>query len=462
MASHMTPHTISTRRVWKPEQESDYYENECGKFRICIIGKAGVGKSTLLSRVFGMDEAGAIRTGGGRHNIYDPIVDENRNSALIIHDSCGFEAGEEGNLEAVKGFVEYRSSKPSLSEQLHCIWYCISLVDPRQLHGAEKTFFTFLREKEIPLVFVLTKYDAFVREKVAQIVEDGDLENADSRDWEEGRRQAQEHITSLRSYLEGSMGYGVKVQEVSRARKDERLVRKLVVGTTAIVKPNLRIVWFRAQGVLAGQKRTACVKHFPERIIHELVVSMSLPFNVFRGEALRKFFELTFHHCKTVWNLPGQSLLFTKDEIQQMFLDASQSSIRRTSLAASLGPLGPLDSPRYVKVGIQVACDLILIFQQLFWATPRRQKLNRGDLRRELDLYKESRIRDALHALVEGMVGYGNSFSTNKLIEIIGKVVEDGCRILHGEMTSSRRGGNVGSLEEPPFAELPGSEGFKI
>jgi len=45
-----------------PGQASGYdsdwedYERECKKFRICIIGRAGVGKSTLLSRVFGVSD----------------------------------------------------------------------------------------------------------------------------------------------------------------------------------------------------------------------------------------------------------------------------------------------------------------------------------------------------------------------------------------------------------------------
>lgn len=31
-------------------------EHECKRFRICIIGRTGVGKSTLLARVFGFDD----------------------------------------------------------------------------------------------------------------------------------------------------------------------------------------------------------------------------------------------------------------------------------------------------------------------------------------------------------------------------------------------------------------------
>lgn len=102
--------------------------------------------------------------------------------------------------------------------------YCISLIDPRQLHEAERTFFRYLREKEIPLVFVLTKYDAFVREKVGEFIDD--LEEADSEHWRKGRVAAQEYIANLRSYLEGAMGYGVKVQEVSKAKKGLNLVSR--------------------------------------------------------------------------------------------------------------------------------------------------------------------------------------------------------------------------------------------
>ncbi|KAF2269244.1 hypothetical protein CC78DRAFT_529466 [Lojkania enalia] len=459
----MSSYTHSTHRSWNRDQDHEYYEHECKKFRICIIGKAGVGKTTLLSKVFGIneEEAGvvrpgdAVRNGGGRHNIFDAIIDENRNSALVIHDSSGFETGEEGNLNLVKSFIEHRSAKPSLQEQLHCIWYCISLVDPRQLHDAERDFFRYLREKDIPLVFVLTKYDAFVTTKVAEVVES--MEDATADDWKKGRQAAQEYISDLRSFLEGTMGYGVKVQEVSKARKDERLVKKLVAETTAIVKPNLRIVWYRAQGVLANQKRHACVDHFPEKLLNSLILTSSMPLNPFRGVQLGDFFEHTFHHCLTVWNLPGQSVLFTKDYVQQMFREASQSYIRRTNIAAAIDPLGPLDAPRYIKVGIQMACDLIMIFQQLFWATPRRQKLSFSDLRRELELYRESRIRETIHRGVEGEVNLGSAFSVKKLVRVVRVVVEDGCGIAHSEAVKNHKPGEVASLDEPPFAELPES-----
>jgi predicted GTPase len=38
------------------DSEEDYLSHQCRRFRILVMGKAGVGKSTLLSRVFGIPE----------------------------------------------------------------------------------------------------------------------------------------------------------------------------------------------------------------------------------------------------------------------------------------------------------------------------------------------------------------------------------------------------------------------
>jgi putative ribosome biogenesis GTPase RsgA len=38
------------------DRDLEDLEYECKKFRICIIGRTGVGKSTLLARVFGFND----------------------------------------------------------------------------------------------------------------------------------------------------------------------------------------------------------------------------------------------------------------------------------------------------------------------------------------------------------------------------------------------------------------------
>jgi predicted GTPase len=93
--------------------------HKCPRFRILIVGKTGVGKSTIASRVFGIPYDD-IQTEIG--SIWTPIpTDVNDN--IIIHDSGGFEAGDNNDsIAEVEKFILERRSKPQLQDQIHCIW----------------------------------------------------------------------------------------------------------------------------------------------------------------------------------------------------------------------------------------------------------------------------------------------------------------------------------------------------
>ena len=44
------------------------------------------------------------------------------NNRFVVHDSLGFEAGDEHHMEIVKDFVVRRKAMPHLKDQLHAIW----------------------------------------------------------------------------------------------------------------------------------------------------------------------------------------------------------------------------------------------------------------------------------------------------------------------------------------------------
>jgi hypothetical protein len=58
----------------------------------------------------------------GIHNIEREIIFE-RNPRLVAHDSEGFEAGRSGEFEAVKNFINRRSTSIDMNERLHMIWF---------------------------------------------------------------------------------------------------------------------------------------------------------------------------------------------------------------------------------------------------------------------------------------------------------------------------------------------------
>lgn len=61
----------------------------------------------------------------GIHNVEDEIKHKCRPD-LIIHDSGGFEAGDESQMQAVSNFVKVKSSPVRIEERLHVIWYVSS------------------------------------------------------------------------------------------------------------------------------------------------------------------------------------------------------------------------------------------------------------------------------------------------------------------------------------------------
>jgi hypothetical protein len=44
------------------------------------------------------------------------------NEQFILHDSQGFEPGEDNNFEIVKNFIETRNVMPDLKDKIHAIW----------------------------------------------------------------------------------------------------------------------------------------------------------------------------------------------------------------------------------------------------------------------------------------------------------------------------------------------------
>ena len=73
----------------------------------------------------------------GEHNIEHELIFSNH-TGYIFHDSRGFEAGNEEELEIVQNFVCRRSQERRLEERLHAIWSVSSSV-----YNCKFTTFTF-------------------------------------------------------------------------------------------------------------------------------------------------------------------------------------------------------------------------------------------------------------------------------------------------------------------------------
>lgn len=109
------------------------------KFRLLIIGKTGCGKITILDKVCGGNMVDAPSTTRGTHDIEKEIEFEG-NSKIIAHDSEGFGAGKQAEVDVVWKFINSRSQAKDINQKLHLVWYCLKM-NSRLIQQAEKDFF---------------------------------------------------------------------------------------------------------------------------------------------------------------------------------------------------------------------------------------------------------------------------------------------------------------------------------
>lgn len=127
---------------------------------ILVMGKTGVGKSTLINTVLSQDLA---FTGQGQPITQKMEMYSKPNFPLRIYDTKGLELGKEAQKEVkdeIFSTIKQQNKLKNVSESIHCILYCINAngdrIEEEELEWL-RVFTDESKTTNVPVIIVLTK-----------------------------------------------------------------------------------------------------------------------------------------------------------------------------------------------------------------------------------------------------------------------------------------------------------------
>ncbi|MCC5616828.1 50S ribosome-binding GTPase [Nostoc sp. CHAB 5836] len=149
MASDNVTKNIDDNSFKKLEEAYTKAVNSLGKCNILVIGKTGVGKSTLINAVFGENLA---EIGVGKR-ITESIQKYHKKASLVaVYDTPGLQlfSGEEivSIRDEVSGLIE--------KEPIHVVWYCINSQSNR-FEEIEEDWIRDMARQGVPIILILTQ-----------------------------------------------------------------------------------------------------------------------------------------------------------------------------------------------------------------------------------------------------------------------------------------------------------------
>ncbi|KAF9463374.1 hypothetical protein BDZ94DRAFT_1259203 [Collybia nuda] len=394
----------------------------CPRFRILVLGKSGVGKSSLINKAFGVTDAQVSDEMRGDADIDREIL-SNDNPFFVLHDSRGFEGGETATLGLVQNFIKRRGENLEIKAKLHAVWVCVEIPTKggRLLEtGVEE----FLKSGagghlgKVPIIVIFTKLDAVVAEEKIAITKEKshaaikDNNEREAAIVEEAKRRVKIIVErDCIAPLKDLVGTDVPYVAVSTNTLYSNTLTQLIDVTFKRVTG-----YIREAGIISGisQKVNPQVKILTSIEVGKRNYWKGLASETVPGMTMEKFLEVIHVDIVKVWNLDDEHNYLTCSEFKKMMLrtvpnadkrEPNQTIVTGPNILGAVesivtflaGPVGPIvlhvttaaaewidnanrqthDNLRRMMIYI---VSLTIVMQNLFWTQSiLATKLNIGD-----------------------------------------------------------------------------------
>jgi predicted GTPase len=145
-------------------KEFEAFAKKVNTINILLIGRAAVGKTTLINKVFGDAVPNVV---GRKGSTYAYVWHGQDTTPITVYDSPGLSSP--GLIEDTLQFVEPQQ-KQGPAAQIHLVWYVVSAASAR-IEGFEIDLIERLDKYGIPVVFVLSQTDVAIDSEKQEILQ---------------------------------------------------------------------------------------------------------------------------------------------------------------------------------------------------------------------------------------------------------------------------------------------------